>query len=143
LRIRPDQPLKLALPVVRLRPAFPSLAAALFGKRTAVVEKSLTRGGAAVVTGRGVWCAASAPALVRSGSLLLQPFEHVPELLVELLRLLQHRGVADVRDVAEAKWQAAADEADARRRVMVPAKETVDVVLRYEGQLQLTRTLHE
>ena len=49
------------------------------------------------------------------------------------------------QELAAAERQAAGEEAAARRRAMVPAKETVDVVLRYEGHLQrqLTQTLHE
>jgi hypothetical protein len=49
------------------------------------------------------------------------------------------------QELAAAEGRAAADEAEARRRALVPAKEAVDVVLRYEGHLQrqLTQTLHE
>lgn len=49
------------------------------------------------------------------------------------------------RALRAAEKQAASDEAAARRRALVPAKDTADVVLRYEGHLQrqLTQTLHE
>ena len=49
------------------------------------------------------------------------------------------------RELAAAERQAVADEAEARRRALVPAKETVEVVMKYEGhiQRQLVQALHE
>ncbi len=49
------------------------------------------------------------------------------------------------RELAAVKRTTAVEEAEARRRALVPAAETVEVVMKYEGHLQrqLTQTLHE